>query len=64
MILHLVDEEGVEYTDPKDIQHQVKRYFQTLYTSKGCNATIDLLQRIPNIITPDMNACLTRGVTE
>lgn len=63
-IIHLMNDGGNTLTEPADIHKEVQKYFSSLYTSRSSEIDSELLQDIAPTITNEINASLTREVTE
>ena len=59
-IIHLANDEGCIYTDPGDIQSEIKAYFQKIYATEACDIPTDLIQGIPRVISEEINKQLTK----
>ena len=63
-IIHVQDDRGNIYTKAKDIHTHSINYFHSIYKSNGVNIEPDLLNGIPRTVSEEVNASLTRPVTE
>lgn len=63
-IIHVQDDRGNIYTKAKDIHTHSVNYFHFIYKSNGVNIEPDLLNGIPRTVSEEVNASLTRPVTE
>lgn len=50
-ILHLIDEDGKEFSTPADIHKHVEKYFNKFYATEVCDFNQSLLQSISITIT-------------
>jgi hypothetical protein len=54
---------GVSWSDPSDIGRVFTQYYQSLFTTANPKGFVEVLSGVHSLVTPEMNAGLTRRFT-
>lgn len=63
MIKALQNSLGVEITDPAELKVMATTFYESLYASEGVDNMEQVLEHVPQKVTPDMNASLCAPYT-